>query len=231
MSQAPVWIDQADPQRPWPGVRLIVIISCLGFLAACTGVRARPVVPRTEALIVVFVDDFHSGVLLERAAVPAELLPAGGRTVPGSGWVVLHFGERRWIRGEADGCIDGLRLALFAGDGGVQMDLVPWWRHARGGTDPSRARIWVFTATHADVAGVVTRLRSWIAKGGTPEFLAIDTCWWRSTHAWTLANNCHDFTVDLLAGAGLELDRPMFIQADGMRASLDRVWAERVGEP
>lgn len=208
-------------------MRLSLILVCLGVITACAAPPQRSPGQSPEALIAVFADEFHSGVMLEREAVPSGLLPAGGGTVPGSRWVVLHYGERSWIRGEEDGVGAALRLALSGGEGGVQIDLVPWLRHDRGGTDPARVRIWIFPATAVEVAGVVAKLRAWIAAGQTQEMLALDTCWWPSTRAWTLRNNCHDFTVDLLAGAGLGLDRPVIILADGMRASLDRVWAER----
>ena len=211
-------------------MRLLLVLAGLSVLTACAA-SPRPPGGQPEALVIAFVDDFHSGVILDRDAVPAGLLPLGGRSVPAARWVGLHYGERRWIRGEADGMLDALRLAVLSGEGGVQMDLVPWWRHDRGGTEPSRVRLWAFPATQAEVAGVVGRLDSWIADGGAMEVLAVDSGWWRSSRAWTLTNNCHDFTVDLLAGAGLELSRPPVIQAEGLRVGLDRAWAERAAGP
>lgn len=211
-------------------MRLLLVLASLSVLTACAA-SPRPPGGQPEALVIAFVDDFHSGVILDRDAVPAGLLPLGGRSVPAARWVVLHYGERRWIRGEADGVLDALRLAVLSGEGGVQMDLVAWWRHDRGGTDPARVRLWAFPATRAEVAGVVGRLGAWIAGGETMQLLAPDSGWWRSDRAWTLGNNCHDFTVDLLAGAGLEASRPPVIQAVGLRACLDRIWAERTAEP
>lgn len=210
-------------------MRLIAFLACTMLMVSC---GAQPIRRSAhDALIVAFVDEFHSGVMLDRADVPADLLPAGGATVPTSRWVVLHFGERRWIRGEADSCIDALRLTLLTGDGGVQIDLVPWLRHHRGGTDPSHQRIWMFPASRTEVAGLIARLRAWIANGTSAQFLAHDTCWWQSSHAWSLACTCHDFTRDLLDGAGIGLGRSPLILANGMRAALDQVWAARQTVP
>jgi len=65
--------------------------------------------------VVAFADDFNSGIVLERAAAPRGLLSTQVADAP---WIAFHFGERRWIRGEADGICDALRLGVCSGDGG-----------------------------------------------------------------------------------------------------------------
>ena len=176
-----------------------------------------------EALVVVFADEFHSGIVLGKADVPPRLLPEQVKAP----WAVVHFGERRWIRGEADGLCDALRLGLSSGDGGVQVDMIDWWVHGRGGTDRSRIRVWAFPVTRTELAGLQARLDSWVVAGATREEIRPGSCWWLASNAWTLGTNCHDFTVDLLHGAGIPVAQPPIMWAGPLRAALDRAWAER----
>ncbi len=199
-------------------MRLAVIVCC----AAVCGCAVQPRgAASPEAVVVVFADDFHSGVVIEREATPSALLPASSSQP----WVALHFGERRWIRGEADGICDAIRLGVCNGDGGVQVDAVPWWVHACGGTDPERVRIWVFPVTALALAALQARLDSWIAPGARREAIRPGSCWWPSSRAWSLRTNCHDFTVDLLRAAGIPVDQPPIMLASPLRAALDRAWA------
>jgi hypothetical protein len=190
-------------------------------LCGCAGQPRTVAAP--EAIVVAFADDFHSGVVIERAAAPAGVLPASARAP----WVAFHFGERRWIRGEADGVCDAVRLGVCSGDGGVQVDAVPWWVHARGGTDPGRVRVWAFLVTSAELSALTARLDSWIAPGADGEAIRPGSCWWPASRAWSLRTNCHDFTVDLLHAAGIPVDRPPLMLAGPLRSALDRAWAAR----
>jgi hypothetical protein len=141
--------------------------------------------------------------------------------------VVIHFGERRWIRGEANGMLDALRLAVWPGEGGVQIDIVPWWIHTRGGTDPSQERIWLFPVRWAELDGLFARVDAWIPPDSACERLAESTWWWTASRRWALWDNCHDFTVDLLRGAGIPVGHEPIRQAGDLRAALDEAWAER----
>ena len=196
-------------------------LICLAVLCGCAGPPRVAAAP--DGILVAFADDFHSGVVIARAAAPAALLPA----VADTPWVAFHFGERRWIRGEADGICDAARLAACSGDGGVQVDAITWWVHARGGTDPSRVRVWAFPVTATELAAVTARLDSWIAPGTVRAPLRPGSCWWPSSRAWSLRTNCHDFTVDLLQAAGIRVGRPPLMLAGPLRAELDRAWADR----
>lgn len=208
-------------------VRIAPLLAVVCLLAGCAAHVARaPAAP--DDLIVVFADGFHSGVLLPRDLVPARLQPHGAVDLQGWGWVVVHFGERRWILGEADSCLDAVRLAVLTGEGGVQVDVVPWWMHDRGGTDTEHERVWVFPASRGEIAGLLARLAEWLGPSGGGQ-IGPATCWWPSSRAWTLARNCHDFTADLLAGAGIRLGRRPIEVAGAMHAALDRAWRERMG--
>ncbi len=201
------------------------LVAALVLLGGC-GDTARAE-RSTDALIIVFADGFHSGIILERSETPPALLPPESSTP----WVVVHFGERRWITGEADGCWDAIRLGVASGEGGVQVDCVPWWIHTRGGTDPREQRVWVFPVSAAQVTGLRARLDSWNTPGGSRHDIRPGTCWWPSSKPWELTGNCHDFTVDLLAGAGIHVDRPLIMVAGPLRAALDRAWSRWDKEP
>lgn len=201
-------------------------LAALLALAGCAAAPARPP-PPPEALVVAFADEFHSGVIVPRDCVPARWWP---RPAPYP-WLVLHYGERRWITGEAHGVWPALRLALIGGEGGVQIDSVLSWRHRRGGTDPDRVRLWVFPVSAAEAAALGERLSWWIEASGSPGALGPTSRWWPSARPWTLFTNCHDFTADLLAAAGIAVERPPIMQAAPLRAALDRAWAARHGAP
>ncbi|MCS6970857.1 MAG: hypothetical protein RMM29_01445 [Planctomycetota bacterium] len=202
----------------WPAV---IVGLALAFGAGCARPAAAP--PSAEALVIAFVDDFHSGVIVARERVPAWVWPRQAADP----WLVLHFGERRWISGEAHGVLPALRLAFTGGEGGVQIDCVSWWRHRRGGTDPDAVRLWVFTVSRDEEAALVRCLLAWIEAREPPGELWTGGRWWVSTRPWTLFSNCHDFTAELLAAAGIVVERPPIMQAAPLRAALDRAWAAR----
>lgn len=200
-----------------------VLLAMLVLLAGCAASARRQ--PAPETLVVAFADGFHSGVLIPREDLPLHLRPAG----PQAPWAVLHFGEQRWIAGEADSLGDALALAAMGGEGGVQLDLVDWWVHRRGGTDPAALRLWAFPVARTDQAGLLARLEDWIDPEQDPRPIRPGSSWRPSRRAWTLERNCHDFTIDLLRGAGIELGwRPVW-QAWQVRAALDQAWASTQG--
>jgi hypothetical protein len=198
-----------------------LLVLCLALLVGC----AAPIRPpgHPDGVVVVFADGFHSGIVLERADVPPRLLPL----VAEAPWVAVHFGEQRWISGEADGVLEALRLGLSGGGGGVQVDAIDWWVHDRGGTDTSEVRVWAFPVTRAELAGVRARLDFWIEPDAVRHPLRPGACWWPASRDWTLRTNCHDFTVDLLDGAGIRVGRPPIMWASPLRAALDQAWSER----
>lgn len=197
-----------------------MIILGVVLLCGCAAAPrpAQAVLP--DGVVVAFVDGFHSGVVLARSAAPAELLPEGELRP----WIAFHFGERRWITGQASGAGDAFLLAVRPGAGGMQVDGLDWWVHDRGGTDTARVRVWAFPATAAALEGVRARLRAWVEPGAPPAELRPGTRWWPTVRRWSLTGNCHDFTADILLGAGIRVDRPPIMLAAGMRASLDEAW-------
>ncbi len=191
------------------------------MLAGCAASNRPP--ESSEGVVVVFADGFHSGIILERAEVPPRLLPP----LAEAPWVAVHFGEQHWISGEAGGVLDALRLGLSWGDGGVQVDAIDWWVHDRGGTDTRQVRVWVFPVSRTELVGLRARLDSWVGPGAVCHPIGPSACWWPATRDWTLRTNCHDFTVDLLDGAGIRLERPPVWQASPLRAALDEAWSGR----
>jgi len=203
---------------------LLLLAAILG----CAGcVRPEAAHARPAALVAVFADGFHSGVMIDRAEIPVRLLPSGPDA--DGGWAVAHFGERRWILGVADGCSDGLRLGLTSGDGGVQIDLVPGWRHGRGGTDREGMRLWLFPVSRAEADALVAQLEEWAPAGAPGGQIGPSTCWWPSPRRWRLGCNCHDFTAELLRSAGIPVADGLILTAAGLRAALDAAWEAREG--
>ncbi len=200
-------------------MRSLLLVLCV-IVAGCATARVQR--PDPDRLVVVFADDFHSGIVLAHGDVPANLLP-GDVSRP---WVAVHFGEREWITGQASGMLAGMALAVDPGPGGVQIDNIDWWVHDRGGSDRQRLRVWVFPVTAGELAGLQARLASWI-DSGPPGPIRPGSCWWPSRHNWSLRTNCHDFTVDLLAGAGILVARPPIMMAGPLRDALDAAWAGR----
>jgi len=196
-----------------------IVLSAL-LLGGC-GTAGRELA-RPDAMVMVFADDFHSGIMLEHGDVPAELLPVDVERR----WVAVHFGEQQWICGQASGTLAALRLAIVPGDGGVQIDNIDWWVHRCGGTKPEVVRIWVFPVSRRELEGLQARLRTWVASGD-PVPIRPGSCWWPSPHDWSLRTNCHDFTTDLLAAAGIRVERPPIMMAGPLRAALDQAWADR----
>ncbi len=213
----------ADRIRVKLGLLFIALLLSVG----CSGQRIAPKYP--TAVIVAFTDGFHSGVMVPRQFVPIDLLPPTYGEALRWPWVVLHFGERHWIRGEADSMWDAVRLSLATGDGGVQIDLTPSLIHACGGTRPEHVRVWVFPVTQRELTELLTRFRSWTTVGVQQELIGPTTGWWPSTRHWSLPNNCHDFTADLLAGAGIQLPRPPIMSAWGLADALDDAWVMSEG--
>jgi hypothetical protein len=212
-------------------MRILLAVSVAG-LAGCARTRPPPSADvRPQALLIAFADDFHSGVIIERSRLPADLLPAGAPDPSRAPWIVLHFGERRWITGEADSTLDAVRLVVATGEGGVQIDTVPWWIHERGGTVPEAQRVWPFAISAEAEAAMLARLRTWIDGRAMPRPLRPGSSWLPSSRAWSLGGNCHDFTRDLLDAAGLPVAGLPINWAFPLRGSLDRTWADAARLP
>lgn len=210
---------------PASRMRRAGLLVAMLVLAGCASRPAPgPGADPPAALVVAFSDGFHSGVLLPREDVPPRLLPPAPAA---DAWAVVHFGERRWILGLADSCGDGLRLGLTSGDGGVEVDVVPWWRHDRGGTDPENLRTWVFPVSRAELAAVIARLEAWAPAGLPGGRIGPTTSWWESPRRWRLGCNCHDFTADLLWAGGIEVAVGPVMTAGRMHRALDRAWELR----
>lgn len=200
-----------------------LVLPLLLLLGACAPGAGRAAAPVPAGVLVVFADGFHSGVILARGDSPPELLPPGAARP----WTAFHFGERGFITGAEAGAADAARLGLVGGPGGMQVDALGWWVHDRGGTDRARVRVWAFPATAAELDGVRARLRGWVDPAAAAEPLAPGSAWLPSRRRWTLATNCHDFTADILAGAGIRLRGAPIRLAGGLRQALDEAWAER----
>lgn len=202
-------------------MKLLAACACL-VAGGCAMAQPRAEGP-PAGLLVAFADGFHSGVILERSQAPAELLPPDAPAE--ARWAVFHFGETRWMTGDAAGACAAVGLALTSGPGGLQVDLVEGWVHRRGGTDPATLRLWFAAIDQQALDGIRARLRSW-ASAGPSRPLRPGSLWWPSPQRWRLSANCHDFTADALAGAGIAAWLPPIAWAAPLRSALDRAWPD-----
>jgi len=156
----------------------------------------------------VFCDGFHSGLVLPRSVVPADLDPSRlAWDEPRTGRS-FHYGEQAWTSGEDMSRCHAARLAFVPGVGVIQTDVTPLDPVEIPGTDPERLRVWTFAISRTARDALFERLRhDWLAPGAHPilagegEPSHLIAC----RRDWSVWHNCHDFTVDLLRAAGLDL--------------------------
>lgn len=174
--------------------------------------------------IIVFADDFHSGVVIPRRDLPWNLDPlvsALGQTLPGRSF---HYGEQAWTSGEDMSRLHAVRLAFIPGDGVIQSDATELGHPQIPSLDPDTRRVWIFPCTEAARDALVLRLKTeWLM----PDPIAVRAVEAEATHlfacrhSWSVWHNCHDFTADLLRAAGLNLPSHTIATAGVFARDLD----------
>lgn len=196
------------------------------ILAGCGPLRSLP--PADLAghhRIRVFTDGFHSGLIVERQVLPRDLDPPLPGAFDRARLKSLHFGEEEWTAGRDMSDFHALRLAFIPGTGVVQSD--PTQADASGvpGLERERLRTWDFTLSDDAMAALIKRLAEhWVAR---PVHIVDEpdlppTTLFYARRDWSGFDNCHDFTVDLLRAAGLNL-RPQTLRlARNLAKDLDQ---------
>jgi hypothetical protein len=172
----------------------------------------------------VFCDGFHSGLVLPRSAVPPELDPsrrAWGETRPGRSF---HYGEQAWTSGEDMSRCHAARLAFIPGVGVIQSDVTPLAMPDIPGTEARSLRVWTFVISRRGCDALFERLRQeWLEPGAEPVLAGegepshLIAC----RRKWSVWHNCHDFTVDILRAAGLEMPSHTIATAGVLIEDLD----------
>ena len=204
---------------------LLAAVAVLALLAGCAGPRL-PTPPERPGhrQLVVLVDHFH-GVL----AVPADDLDEDLRAplaaLPGA-WITFHFGEQRWMTDLSTGSGHAASLFFGGGPGLIEQDRLPRLGEdelAYVGFAPERVRAWTFSLDERAWAAWQARpRRRWLAGGGMPPPLPGPTVFLFTAERWTVANNCHDFVLDLVRAGGVPVAVRPLVGAKQAAIDLDR---------
>ena len=207
-------------------MRLASIVVLILTLTSCGPLRTLPPLHLTEAhRIRVFTDGFHSGLIVERRTLPTRLNPPMQGLAEQAQLKSLHFGEEAWTAGWNMSDLHAFRLAFIPGTGVIQSD--PTESDAAGipGLERNRIKTWDFHLSQTAMNALMNRLEThWLAE----PLVTVDepdlppTILFESRQPWSGFDNCHDFTVDLLRAAGLNL-RPQTLRlARNLTQDLDR---------
>jgi hypothetical protein len=203
------------------GHLLVLVAVLLG--AGCGTMRRLPPPALTAAHeLTVFTDGFHSGLILDRESMPPDFDPRHDDELASYPQISLHFGEERWTAGEDNSMFHALSLVFFPGIGVVQSD------HTRSqlidvpGLRPGHLRAWTFPVTQAGIDRLRQVLRTqWMTGRVLVRPPGENSTLYLSPQSWSVFHSCHDFTVAMLAAAGLELRTRWLYLGGGLAADLD----------
>ena len=211
--------------------RILSVLCLILVLAGCSGglrgLPPRDLQPATT--LVVFCDGFHSGLLVDRQVLPERLNPKVPGPADAGARRSLHFGEEQWTTGADVTWHHACRLAFVPGRGVIQSDVSAAETCDVPGLDRERLVFWRFPVSQAGVDAVMQRLQTeWIPKDSLQVMLSPDipTTLFTTGRDWSVYDNCHDFTADLLIAAGLHLPRHTIARAGVLRADLDQAVAD-----
>lgn len=197
-------------------------------LAGCATLRTLPPRDLTPAHeVTVFTDGFHSGLVLDKQALPADFDPRSGDEPASYPQISLHFGEERWTAGLDNSTLHAVGLVFVPGAGVIESDHtrsglldIPGLRH-------ERLRIWTFPVDQAGMDRLLADLRTeWMSGIVMPRPPGETSTLYPSPKDWSVFHNCHDFTIGLLRSAGLDLRGRWLYLAGGLATDLDDASAE-----
>ena len=213
-------------------MRLLFAALLLGVLLLGCGcasiVRTMPPKDLKAAhQLTVFTDGFHSGIVVDKSSLPEILDPQTGDEPASWPQQTLHFGEVKWTSGADNSMWHAIGLGIIPGEGVVQSD------HTRNGLvdvpglDFGKMRMWNFPVNQAGIDALVLDLKTnWMSGIVMPREPGTPSTLYPSSRRWSLYHNCHDFTIDMLRSAGLDLHTRWLYLAGGLTADLDEAQRE-----
>lgn len=193
------------------------------LLAGCSTLRTMPPKDLTPAhQIIVFSDGFHTGLMLDKASLPADFDPHPDDAIAARPFITVHFGEERWTSGADNSWAHAVGLVFIPGNGVVQSDHTRRDLSDVPGLEMEKLRTWVFKVNQAGNERMVARLqKEWMTGIVMTRREGEASSLYLSPQSWSVFNSCHDFTVDMLRAAGLDLRGRWLYLAGGVCTDLN----------
>ncbi len=208
---------------------LISLMACAWLtLSGCSTLRTLPPADLVAAhKVTVFSDGFHTGLLLDKAALPADFDPHPVDEIAARPFITVHFGEERWTSGADNSWTHALGLVFIPGPGVVQSDHTRQDLGDVPGLEMDKLRVWVFPVNQAGNDRMVAQLQhEWMTGIVMTRREGEASSLYLSPQSWSVFNSCHDFTIDLLRAAGLDIRGRWLYLAGGMATDLDEAETE-----
>jgi len=143
-----------------------------------------------------------------------------------SPYIEVAFGAQGWFDSPTRGWLLAVRLALVGADGATM--LARRWALRPGRPHGPLVRQWWFEVDESAWRALVAELRERVVLPDTfvraPDaYVYVVPC----AQRWTIFDNCHDFTLAMLAVVGLKLRPPLgWTSARSLAARLDEAVVE-----
>jgi hypothetical protein len=189
--------------------RLTVFIAVIVTLqAGCAQQRTLPAHFTTnapETTLTLFTDGFHSGAIISQQDFPLRIHyrgSVGELDSANSPWVEIGYSEHDWILGIDRSFLHVARLCFVPADGLIFIRLLP--TPERLDTDLHARFVVRIPITERAMDRVRARLIAWtnMKHLGYAEMKG-DSVMAFSTYSYSVWNNCHDFTADMMSSIGL----------------------------
>lgn len=209
-------------------VRLCALLIVGLLLTSCSTLRSLPPKDLKAAhQLTVFTDGFHTGVLLDKASLPADFDPQSGDDIAERPYITIHFGEEKWTSGVDNSWTHALGLVFFPGSGVVQSDHTRTALEDVPGLEMDKIHTWVFPVNQAGNERMVERLqKKWMTGIVMTRREGEASSLYLSPESWSVFNSCHDFTIDMLRAAGLDMRGRWLYLADSMTKDLNNASIE-----
>jgi hypothetical protein len=138
--------------------------------------------------------------------LPADFDPRSGDAPAAFPYVTLHFGEELWTAGIDNSLLHALRLGIIPGRGVIQSDHTRAGLRDVPGLHLEHLRTWEFAVNQAGIDHLLRHLQTaWQGPGFLSREPDEVSTLYSSRRDWSLSHNCHDFTIDMVRSAGLDL--------------------------
>ncbi len=201
-----------------------LLLGLIGLcLTGCATLRSLPPKDLTPAhQVTVFCDGFHTGLLLDKTSMPADFDPHNDDAIAARPFLTIHFGEEKWTSGADNSWTHALGLVFFPGEGVVQSDHTRTALEDVPGLDMDKIQTWVFKVNQAGNDRMIERLQhDWMTGIVMTRKAGESSSLYLSPQSWSVFNSCHDFTIDMLRAAGLDIRGRWLYLAGGMAKDLN----------